>query len=112
MLSMISAAELSKVLHLSLSLQLVFAVVSPGAVLPNLVAGAIAEAGAQQAGDLMQVCCEFHSVKGGGIYTLHIYMCSRQLLSMFSGPCWLLPLGTSNQAGSCMSAWAKCMHDT
>lgn len=36
-------------------LQLVFAVVSPGAVLPNLVAGAIAEAGAQQAGDLMQV---------------------------------------------------------
>jgi uncharacterized oligopeptide transporter (OPT) family protein len=39
-----------------LLLQLVFAVVSPGAVLPNLVAGAIAEAGAQQAGDLMQVC--------------------------------------------------------
>lgn len=36
-------------------LQLVFAVVSPGAVVPNLVAGAIAEAGAQQAGDLMQV---------------------------------------------------------
>jgi len=36
-------------------MQLVFAVVSPGAVLPNLVAGAIAEAGAQQAGDLMQV---------------------------------------------------------
>lgn len=35
--------------------QLVFAVMSPGAVLPNLVAGAIAEAGAQQAGDLMQV---------------------------------------------------------
>jgi hypothetical protein len=32
----------------------VFAVVSPGAVVPNLVAGAIAEAGAQQAGDLMQ----------------------------------------------------------
>jgi uncharacterized oligopeptide transporter (OPT) family protein len=40
---------------LLLLLQLVFAVVSPGAVLPNLVAGAIAEAGAQQAGDLMQV---------------------------------------------------------
>lgn len=38
-----------------LLLQLVFAVVSPGAVVPNLVAGAIAEAGAQQAGDLMQV---------------------------------------------------------
>jgi hypothetical protein len=37
-----------------LLLQLVFAVVSPGAVVPNLVAGAIAEAGAQQAGDLMQ----------------------------------------------------------
>jgi hypothetical protein len=37
--------------------QLVFAVVAPGAVLPNLVAGAIAEAGAQQAGDLMQVGC-------------------------------------------------------
>ncbi|KAF8059133.1 oligopeptide transporter [Scenedesmus sp. PABB004] len=34
--------------------QLVFAVISPGAVVPNLVAGAIAEAGAQQAGDLMQ----------------------------------------------------------
>ena len=39
-------------------LQLVFAVVSPGAVVPNLVAGAIAEAGAQQAGDLMQASVE------------------------------------------------------
>ncbi len=28
---------------------------SPGRVVPNLVAGAIAEAGAQQAGDMMQV---------------------------------------------------------
>jgi hypothetical protein len=36
----------------------VFAVVSPGAVVPNLVAGAIAEAGAQQAGDLMQASGE------------------------------------------------------
>lgn len=36
-------------------LQLVFALVSPGRVVPNLVAGAIAEAGAQQAGDMMQV---------------------------------------------------------
>lgn len=34
--------------------QLVFALVAPGQVVPNLVAGAIAEAGAQQAGDLMQ----------------------------------------------------------
>lgn len=42
-------------------LQLVFAVVSPGAVIPNLVAGAIAEAGAQQAGDLMQVRVHFSS---------------------------------------------------
>lgn len=40
------------------ALQLVFAVVSPGAVVPNLVAGAIAEAGAQQAGDLMQASDE------------------------------------------------------
>jgi uncharacterized oligopeptide transporter (OPT) family protein len=38
-----------------LLLQLVFALVSPGRVVPNLVAGAIAEAGAQQAGDMMQV---------------------------------------------------------
>lgn len=44
-----------QLLWLFCMLQLVFAVVSPGAVLPNLVAGAIAEAGAQQAGDLMQV---------------------------------------------------------
>ena len=37
------------------ALQGVFALVSPGRVVPNLVAGAIAEAGAQQAGDMMQV---------------------------------------------------------
>lgn len=43
-------------------LQLVFAVVSPGSVVPNLVAGAIAEAGAQQAGDLMQVLKGLHSI--------------------------------------------------
>lgn len=34
--------------------QLLFAVVQPGNVVANLVAGGIAEAGAQQAGDLMQ----------------------------------------------------------
>ncbi|KAJ8602126.1 hypothetical protein CTAYLR_001634 [Chrysophaeum taylorii] len=34
--------------------QLVFAVISPKMVLPNLVAGAVAEAGATQAGDMMQ----------------------------------------------------------
>ncbi|KAK9823302.1 hypothetical protein WJX72_001775 [[Myrmecia] bisecta] len=34
--------------------QVVFAVIAPGKVVPNLVAGAIAEAGAQQAGDMMQ----------------------------------------------------------
>ncbi|GMH39989.1 hypothetical protein BSKO_07893 [Bryopsis sp. KO-2023] len=34
--------------------QLVFAVVTPGKVVPNIVAGAIAEAGATQAGDMMQ----------------------------------------------------------
>lgn len=34
--------------------QVVFALISPGRVVPNLVAGAIAEAGAQQAGDMMQ----------------------------------------------------------
>ena len=32
----------------------VFAIIAPGRVVPNLVAGAIAEAGAQQAGDMMQ----------------------------------------------------------
>ncbi|KAL3133453.1 OPT superfamily [Trebouxia sp. C0009 RCD-2024] len=32
----------------------VFALIAPGRVVPNLVAGAIAEAGAQQAGDMMQ----------------------------------------------------------
>ena len=37
------------------TLQGIFALVSPGRVVPNLVAGAIAEAGAQQAGDMMQV---------------------------------------------------------
>ena len=34
--------------------QVVFAVVAPGNVVANLVAGAVAEAGAQQAGDMMQ----------------------------------------------------------
>lgn len=34
--------------------QIVFAVVAPGNIIANLIAGAIAEAGAQQAGDLMQ----------------------------------------------------------
>jgi OPT family oligopeptide transporter len=34
--------------------QILFAGVAPGAIVPNLVAGAVAEAGAQQAGDLMQ----------------------------------------------------------
>ncbi|KXS20618.1 OPT superfamily oligopeptide transporter [Gonapodya prolifera JEL478] len=34
--------------------QLIFAAVAPGSVVANLVAGAIAEAGAQQAGDLLQ----------------------------------------------------------
>lgn len=34
--------------------QLCFAVIAPGKVVPNLVAGAIAEAGAMQAGDMMQ----------------------------------------------------------
>jgi len=39
--------------------QVVFAVVAPGHVVANLAAGAVAEAGAQQAGDMMQVrfCC-------------------------------------------------------
>lgn len=35
-------------------LQVLFAVIAPGQVIPNLVAGAVAEAGAQQAGDMMQ----------------------------------------------------------
>ena len=46
--------------------QVVFAIISPGRVVANIVAGAIAEAGAQQAGDMMQVSpvnslafCEF-----------------------------------------------------
>ena len=34
--------------------QAIFAVLAPGKIVPNLVAGAIAEAGAQQAGDMMQ----------------------------------------------------------
>ena len=42
--------------------QVVFAVIAPRQVLPNLVAGAIAEAGANQAGDMMQVrpCPSLH----------------------------------------------------
>lgn len=34
--------------------QVVFALVMPGGIAANLIAGGIAEAGAQQAGDLMQ----------------------------------------------------------
>ncbi|EIE19928.1 OPT superfamily oligopeptide transporter [Coccomyxa subellipsoidea C-169] len=36
--------------------QVVFALIAPKQVVPNLVAGAIAEAGANQAGDMMQAC--------------------------------------------------------
>jgi hypothetical protein len=39
--------------------QLIFAVVAPGDIVSNLVAGAVAEAGAQQAGDLLQVCAKY-----------------------------------------------------
>eukprot|EP00891_Asterochloris_glomerata_P000998 jgi/Astpho2/998/fgenesh1_pg.00016_%23_158_t len=46
--------DLNPVSGVSKLTQGVFALVSPGRVVPNLVAGAIAEAGAQQAGDMMQ----------------------------------------------------------
>ena len=39
--------------------QVVFAVIAPGNVVANLAAGAISEAGAQQAGDMMQVGSAF-----------------------------------------------------
>lgn len=38
--------------------QVVFALVAPGDTVANLAAGAIAEAGAQQAGDMMQVSAQ------------------------------------------------------
>jgi uncharacterized oligopeptide transporter (OPT) family protein len=41
------------IMHCGVS-QAIFAVLAPGKIVPNLVAGAIAEAGAQQAGDMMQ----------------------------------------------------------
>lgn len=41
-------------LRRSCTLQAIFAVLAPGKMVPNLVAGAISEAGAQQAGDMMQ----------------------------------------------------------
>ena len=40
---------------LSCLCQVVFALIAPNQVVANLAAGAIAEAGAQQAGDMMQV---------------------------------------------------------
>ena len=46
---------LARLVSISLCLQVVFAVIAPRQVVPNLVAGAIAEAGANQAGDMMQV---------------------------------------------------------
>lgn len=42
------------VVCLSFVMQIVFAVVTPGKVVANIIAGAIAEAGAIQAGDMMQ----------------------------------------------------------
>ncbi|KAF6262322.1 OPT superfamily oligopeptide transporter [Scenedesmus sp. NREL 46B-D3] len=66
--------------------QLVFAVVSPGAVVPNLVAGAIAEAGAQQAGDLMQ---DFKTAHLLGVAP------SSQLLAMLLGSAASVPLSVA-----------------
>lgn len=43
--------------------QIVFAVVAPGNIIANIIAGAIAEAGAQQAGDLMQDLKTGHLLK-------------------------------------------------
>ena len=45
----------SEVALMAGALQVVFAAIAPGKVVANLVAGAVAEAGAQQAGDMMQV---------------------------------------------------------
>ena len=44
--------------------QVVFAIISPGRVVANIVAGAIAEAGAQQAGDMMQVDSRCRAYRG------------------------------------------------
>eukprot|EP00775_Hariotina_reticulata_P013158 gene13158-13288_t len=66
--------------------QLVFAVVSPGAVVPNLVAGAIAEAGAQQAGDLMQ---DFKTAHLLGVPP------SSQLVAMLLGSAASIPLSVA-----------------
>ncbi|KAH7106261.1 OPT superfamily oligopeptide transporter [Auriculariales sp. MPI-PUGE-AT-0066] len=46
--------DLNPVSGLGKASQLVFAVIQPGNVVANIVAGGVAEAGAQQAGDLMQ----------------------------------------------------------
>lgn len=43
--------------------QILFAVVAPGNIIANLISGAIAEAGAQQAGDLMQDLKTGHLLK-------------------------------------------------
>ena len=48
------AASLPALMQMA-SVQVIFALVAPGKVVANLVAGAVAEAGAQQAGDMMQV---------------------------------------------------------
>ena len=51
--------------HRILSWQIVFAVVAPGNVVANVIAGAIAEAGAIQAGDMMQDFKTAHLVGEG-----------------------------------------------
>src|SRR5260221_11909250 len=46
--------DLNPVLGLGKLSQLIFAVIQPGNVVANIIAGGVAEAGAQQAGDLLQ----------------------------------------------------------
>ena len=48
------AADLNPVSGLGKLSQLIFAVIQPGNVVANIIAGGVAEAGAQQAGDLLQ----------------------------------------------------------
>ena len=50
----LGTTDLNPVSGVSKLSQLVFAVVAPGKLVSNIVAGGIAEAGAQQAGDMMQ----------------------------------------------------------
>jgi len=70
--------------------QLAFALVAPGNILSNLVAGAIAEAGAQQAGDMMQDLKTGHLLRASPRAQFYAQMIGSAFSAIFAVGAFLL----------------------